>query len=110
MIVIALIAGAIGYIGGTSAPRTTILTTTVITSGTKSYAIVTFTVIGIQSYYAVVACTTNSNGAATTYTEEFGGPTAATTLIPPNLPSGFIVTVTTTFSEPVTTEYSASQC
>jgi len=112
VIVVALVAGVIGYIGGTSAPRTTTLTTTVTTPGTNSYALVTFTVIGIQSYYDVVACTTNSKGATMTYTYEFGGPTSATTIIPSNLRSGFIVTVTTAsaFSEPVTTEYSTSQC
>ena len=85
---------------------------TIITSGTKSHAVVTFTVVGIESYFVIVTCTTNASGATTTYTEQMGGPTSATTVIPPNLPSDFIATVTTaqTFSGVFTTEHMTSQC
>ena len=88
------------------------LKVTVITSGTRSYTVVVFTVIEVQTVVYDAVCTTNSAGATTTYyQEEMGGPTSVTTEIPSALPSDFLVAVTTAQGYSVISQvYSTSQC
>lgn len=116
LVVVALLAGgAIGYFGASSNPAATHMVTlkvTVITSGTRSYTVVVFTVIEVQTVVYDAVCTTNSAGATTTYyQEEMGGPTSVTTEIPSALPSDFLVAVTTAQGYSVISQvYSTSQC
>ena len=96
----------------TTQETTKIATTTVFSSASLPYTVVTFTVVGLQTYVVVVGCTTVLNGTTTTLTEQFGGPTSVTTVYPSSLPPVFIVTLVTSEGESayLTTQYTTGSC
>jgi hypothetical protein len=103
LIVVALIAAAIGYIGGASVPRTT---TTIEANGTTE----TLTGMIQARYFVVVACTTSA-GVTTTTTDYLGGTIGLSVEVSPNLPSDFVATVTTAQTSTTTfTQYATSEC
>jgi len=107
LVAVALIAGAIGYIGGASVPRTTTTITTTIEANRTTE---TLTAMAQARYFVVVACTTSA-GRTTTTTDYLGGTIGWSVEVSPNLPPDFVVTLTTAQTSMTTfTQYATSEC